>query len=77
MARCAEAVDSLRLKKTCENRTPPSPIPTQGYPSDHLLICALFEFRRHQKQSDVEERRTVKRVQFTGLQKQLNASCKE
>ena len=39
------------------NRTPPNPIPAQGYPSDHLLISALFEFRSHQKQPDVEERR--------------------
>ena len=47
MARCAEAADSLQL-----NRAPPNPIPAQGYPSDHLLISALFEFRSHQKQPD-------------------------
>lgn len=39
--------ETLQLKKTSENRTPPNPIPAQGYPSDHLPICALFEFRSH------------------------------
>ena len=57
MARCAKAADSLQL-----NRAPPNPIPAQGYPSDHLLISAWFEFRSHQKQPDVEERRKVKRA---------------
>jgi hypothetical protein len=57
MARCAEAADSLQL-----SRTPLNPIPAQGYPSDHLLISSLFEFRSHQKEPDVEERRTVKRA---------------
>jgi hypothetical protein len=67
MARCAEAVDSLQL-----NRAPPNPIPAQGYPSDDLLISALFEFRSHQKQPDVEERRTVKRA--FNLQASKNSS---
>ncbi len=39
------SADSLELKNVSRNETPPSPIPAQGYPSDHLPIAALFEFR--------------------------------
>ena len=38
--------DSLELKAHSNNRTPPNPIPAEGFPSDHLPISALFEFRR-------------------------------
>jgi len=38
--------DSLELKAHSENRTPPTPIPAERFPSDHLPISASFEFRR-------------------------------
>jgi hypothetical protein len=40
------SVHSLKLKKVSRNETPTSPIPSKGYPSDHLPIAAMFEFRR-------------------------------
>ncbi len=36
---------SLELKKVSHNTTPPHPIPSLEYPSDHLPISAMFQFR--------------------------------
>ena len=40
---------SLELKKVSHNTTPPHPIPSLEYPSDHLPISAMFQFRSLQQ----------------------------
>jgi hypothetical protein len=40
------SADSLELKKVSLNKTPPHPLPAPDYPSDHLPISAMFEFRK-------------------------------